>query len=59
MNALIFACCLAALPLDAADAAAPVTLTATLDDRTTGNSNIASVEYNVDGGTWTPMSAMA
>lgn len=36
---------------------APVTLTATVDDRTTGNSHIVSAEYNVDGGSWTPMNA--
>ena len=35
----------------------PAALTAMLDDRTTGNSHIASAEYNVDGGAWTPMSA--
>lgn len=37
---------------------ANTTLSATVDDSTTGNSNIASAEYNVDGGTiWTAMSA--
>lgn len=37
---------------------AAVTLTATLDDTTTGNSNIASAEYNVDSGDdWTSMNA--
>jgi hypothetical protein len=36
---------------------AAVTMTAALDDTTTGNSNIASAEYNVDGGAWTPMNA--
>lgn len=36
---------------------ANVTLTATLDDTTTGNSNIASAEYRVGDGTWMPMSA--
>jgi hypothetical protein len=34
-----------------------VSLTATVDDSTTGGSNIQSAEYNVDGGAWTPMSA--
>lgn len=37
---------------------APVTLTATVDDRTTGNVNIISAKYNMDGGTtWIPMNA--
>jgi hypothetical protein len=35
-----------------------VALTATVDDTTTGGSNIASAEYSLDGGlTWSPMSA--
>lgn len=34
-----------------------VTVTATVDDSTTGGSNIASAEYSLDGGTWTPMAA--
>ena len=35
------------------------TLTANLDDSTTGGSNVASAEYNIDGGTFIPMSAVA
>ena len=35
----------------------PVNLTATVDDTTTGGSNIASAEYNLDGGAWTAMAA--
>ena len=36
----------------------PVTVTATIDDSTTGNSLIASAEYSMDGGTsWLPMTA--
>ena len=50
-------------PLASAVVAAPnpvepgvqVTLSATVDDTTTGNSNIQSAEYQLDGGTWTPM----
>ncbi len=34
-----------------------VTVTANIDDTTTGGSNIASAEYSIDGGTWTPMTA--
>lgn len=34
-----------------------VTITALLDDSTTGASNIKSAEYSVDGGAWLPMSA--
>jgi len=34
-----------------------VTLTATVDDTTTGGSKIQSAEYRVDGGAWTAMSA--
>ncbi len=33
------------------------TLTASIDDSTTGDSNIASAEYKVDDGPWTPMGA--
>ncbi len=40
-----------------ADALAQVTLTADVDDSTTGNSNLASAEYQVTGGTWSPMAA--
>jgi hypothetical protein len=36
---------------------AAVTLTATLDDGATGNSNIASAEYRVGDGAWMPMIA--
>ena len=36
---------------------AAVTLTATVDDTATGNSNIASAEYRVGDGAWMPMSA--
>jgi hypothetical protein len=36
----------------------PVTVTANVDDTTTGGSNIASAEYSLDdGGTWNPMAA--
>jgi len=34
-----------------------VNITATVDDFTTGESLIATAEYNVDGGAWVPMSA--
>ena len=34
-----------------------VALSATIDDRATGGSDIASAEYSIDGGTWTPMDA--
>ena len=34
-----------------------VTVTATIDDTTTGGSAIASAEYRTDGGSWTAMSA--
>ena len=37
---------------------AAVTLTATVDDTTTGGNNIASAEYSVDDGDWTPMNAV-
>ena len=40
-----------------ADALAQVTLTADIDDSTTGNSNLASAEYQVAGGAWSPMQA--
>jgi hypothetical protein len=40
-----------------ADALAQVTLTADVDDSTTGNSNLASAEYQVAGGSWSPMAA--
>ena len=36
---------------------AAVTLTATLDDHTFGDSYIKSAEYKVDNGDWTPMNA--
>jgi len=37
----------------------PVTVTANVDDTTTGGSNIASAEYSLDGGTtWSPMDAV-
>ncbi len=46
---------------DPTDGAASVTLTATVDDSTTGNSNIQAAEYFIDtagaAGTGTPMSA--
>lgn len=35
-----------------------VTLTANVDDSTTGSSNIASAEYSLDGGSFLPMSAI-
>jgi len=35
-----------------------VTLTATVDDTSTGGSNIASAEFNVNGGSWNAMSAV-
>ena len=35
----------------------PVTLTATADDTTTGDSYISGAEYSVNGGSWTAMSA--
>jgi len=38
--------------------ASGATLTATVDDTTTGNSNIASAEYSIDGGAWTAMAAV-
>jgi hypothetical protein len=34
-----------------------VTVTASVDDSTTGGSNIASAEYSLDGGAWTAMDA--
>lgn len=34
-----------------------VTVTAVIDDSTTGNSNIKSAEYQLDGGAWLPMNA--
>jgi hypothetical protein len=40
-----------------AQANTAVTLTATVDDTTTGGSAIVSADYNVDGGGWVPMSA--
>jgi hypothetical protein len=33
-------------------------LTAALDDTNTGNSNIASAEYQLFGGSWSPMEAV-
>jgi hypothetical protein len=33
------------------------TVTANVDDNTTGGSNIASAEYSIDGGSWTAMTA--
>jgi hypothetical protein len=52
-------------PVVSAVTAAPVvtlvghgtTLTATVDDSSTGNSNIASADYSINGGSWEPMSA--
>lgn len=52
-------------PLTSAVAVAPnpatvntlVTVTATVDDTTTGGSTIQSAEFNVNGGTWTAMTA--
>ncbi len=38
-------------------AGAVTTLTANVDDTTTGNSNITSAEYRITGGAWTPMTA--
>jgi hypothetical protein len=35
-----------------------VTITALVDDTTTGNSNIKSAEYSLNGGPWTAMSAV-
>ena len=32
-------------------------MTASVDDSTTGNTNIQSAEYQLDGGTWLPMTA--
>jgi len=40
-----------------ADTLAQVTLTADVDDATTGNSNLAAAEYQVAGGSWSPMQA--
>ena len=34
-----------------------ISLTATVDDSTTGNANIASAEYSIDGGPWLNMDA--
>jgi Calx-beta domain-containing protein len=42
---------------DPASAPATVTLTANVDDSTTGGSTIASAEYRVGLGAWTPMTA--
>jgi hypothetical protein len=42
---------------DPVEPGAQVTISATVDDTTTGNSNIQSAEYQLDGGSWTPMSA--
>jgi|GEM_PF-3419603 len=36
----------------------PMTLTANVDDTTTGNSTITSAEYRITGGAWTPMNAV-
>jgi hypothetical protein len=36
---------------------AQVTVSATVDDTTTGNTNIQSAEYQLDGGAWAPMAA--
>ena len=44
-----------ALDPNPADAWAQVTLTASVDDSTTGNSNIASAEFRIGGGTWMAM----
>lgn len=35
-----------------------ITVTATVDDSTTGGSNILSAEFSVNAGAWTPMSAV-
>jgi hypothetical protein len=40
-----------------ADPSAQITLTAALNDSSTGNSNIASAEYQVSAGSWSPMAA--
>ena len=40
-----------------ADQGNQVTLTASVDDTTTGNSNLASAEFQVAGGAWSPMLA--
>jgi hypothetical protein len=34
-----------------------VTVTANVSDETTGNNNVASAEYQIDGGVWQPMSS--
>jgi hypothetical protein len=47
---------LTALP-DPVEPGAQVTISATVDDTTTGNSNIQSAEYQLDGGSWTPLTA--
>jgi hypothetical protein len=39
------------------DPGAPVSLAASVDDTTTGNTNISSAEYQLAGGTWLPMLA--
>lgn len=46
-----------ALDPNPADEGAQVTLTASVDDTTTGNSTLTSAEYQVDGSTWSPMQA--
>lgn len=42
---------------DPVEPGAQVTVSATVDDTTTGNTNIQSAEYRLDGGSWTPMTA--
>jgi len=42
---------------DPVEPGAQVPISATVDDTTTGVTNIQSAEYQLDGGAWTPMSA--
>jgi hypothetical protein len=42
---------------DPVEPGAQVTISATVVDTTTGNSNIQSAEYQLDGDSWTPMTA--
>jgi hypothetical protein len=41
-----------------AESGAQVTLSATILDSTTGNTNIQSADYQLDGGSWQPMNAL-